>query len=71
MKTVRVGYGSAFWGDMIDPAVELVEKGNIDYIGFDHLADIPSAEDFRSDNFRHPAGNISRMPTNKYTINGN
>jgi len=40
MKKIRVGAGSAFWGDMLEPAVELVEKGNIDYIGFDHLAEL-------------------------------
>lgn len=40
MKKVRVGAGSAFWGDMLEPAVELVEKGEIDYIGFDHLAEL-------------------------------
>jgi hypothetical protein len=39
-KKIRVGAGSAFWGDMLEPAVELVEKGNVDYIGFDHLAEL-------------------------------
>ncbi len=40
MKTVRLGSGSAFWGDVLEPAVELVKKGNIQYIGFDHLAEL-------------------------------
>lgn len=40
MKKVRLGSGSAYWGDMLEPAVELVEKGGIDYIGFDHLAEL-------------------------------
>jgi hypothetical protein len=40
MKKIRVGAGSSFWGDMLEPAVELVEKGDIDYIGFDHLAEL-------------------------------
>jgi hypothetical protein len=43
MKKVRVGAGSAFWGDMLEPAVELVEKGDIQYIGFDHLAELTMA----------------------------
>ena len=43
MKKVRVGCGSAFWGDMLEPAVELVEKGDIQYIGFDHLAELTMA----------------------------
>jgi hypothetical protein len=43
MKKVRVGAGSAFWGDMLEPAVELAEKGNVNYIGFDHLAELTLA----------------------------
>ncbi len=43
MKKVRLGSGSAFWGDMLEPAVELVEKGDISYIGFDHLAELTLA----------------------------
>jgi len=40
MRYIRVGAGSAYWGDMLDPAVELSEKGNIQYLGFDHLAEL-------------------------------
>src|SRR5262245_50693981 len=40
MKSIRVGCGSASWGDMLDPAVELAERGEVDYIGFDHLAEL-------------------------------
>lgn len=43
MKKVRIGSGSAYWGDMLDPAVELVKKGDIGYIGFDHLAELTMA----------------------------
>jgi len=43
MRKIRMGAGSAFWGDMLEPAVELVEKGDIDYIGFDHLAELTMA----------------------------
>lgn len=39
-NTCRVGSGSGFWGDMIDPAVELIERGELDYIGFDLLAEL-------------------------------
>jgi hypothetical protein len=42
-KTVRVGAGSAAWGDLFDPAVELCEKGDIEYIGFDHLSELTMA----------------------------
>lgn len=40
MKKVRLGSGSAYWGDLLEPAIELAEKGNLDYIGFDHLAEL-------------------------------
>ena len=40
MKSIRVGCGSASWGDMLDPAVELAERGDVQYIGFDHLAEL-------------------------------
>lgn len=43
MKRIRIGSGSAYWGDMLEPAVELVEKGDLDYIGFDHLAELTLA----------------------------
>lgn len=40
MKSIRIGSGSGWWGDMLDPAVELAEKGDVNYIGFDHLAEL-------------------------------
>jgi len=43
MKTVRLGNGSAYWGDMLDPAVDVAAKGNIDYLGLDHLAELTLA----------------------------
>src|SRR5680860_234029 len=39
-KTVRIGSGSAYWGDMIEPAVELAKSGEVDYISFDLLAEL-------------------------------
>lgn len=43
MHTVRLGNGSAYWGDMLEPALELAEKGAIKYLGFDHLSELTLA----------------------------
>ena len=39
MKTVRIGAGAGYSGDRIDPAVELAEKGALDYLVFECLAE--------------------------------
>ncbi len=42
-KTIRLGAGSGFWGDALDPAIELLEHGNIDYLSMDYLAELTMA----------------------------
>lgn len=39
MKTIRIGSGAGYAGDRLEPALELIEKGNIDYISFECLAE--------------------------------
>lgn len=39
MKKIRIGAGSGYAGDRIDPAVELAAKGDIRYLCFDCLAE--------------------------------
>jgi hypothetical protein len=38
-KLVRLGGGSAGAEDRLDPALELIEKGGVDYVGFDSLSE--------------------------------
>lgn len=39
MKKIRIGSGAGYAGDRIEPAVELMEKGGLDYIIFECLAE--------------------------------
>jgi Acyclic terpene utilisation family protein AtuA len=39
MQTIRIGSGAGYSGDRIEPAVELAEKGNIDYLVFECLGE--------------------------------
>lgn len=43
MKKVTIGSGSAFWGDMLEPAIEMAERSDVQYMGFDHLAELTMA----------------------------
>lgn len=38
-KVIRIGGGGGFADDRIDAAVELIEKGNLDYLSFDALSE--------------------------------
>lgn len=44
MKDIlRLGAGSGFWGDALDPGMELLERGQLDYLCFDFLAELTMA----------------------------
>jgi Acyclic terpene utilisation family protein AtuA len=39
IKTLRIGAGSAWWGDRIEPAKLNAEQGNLDYLCFETMAE--------------------------------
>jgi hypothetical protein len=39
MRTIRIGSGAGYSGDRIEPAIELAESGDIQYLGFECLAE--------------------------------
>jgi Acyclic terpene utilisation family protein AtuA len=39
MRTIRIGSGAGYSGDRIEPAVELADKGDIDYLVFECLGE--------------------------------
>ncbi|MFB5661253.1 acyclic terpene utilization AtuA family protein [Alteribacillus sp. HJP-4] len=43
MKAIRIGCGAGYAGDRIDPAKELVKKGNLDYLILEGLAERTTA----------------------------
>ncbi|MFY9606991.1 MAG: acyclic terpene utilization AtuA family protein [Blastocatellia bacterium] len=40
MKIIRIANGQGFWGDSLEAPVQLVERGPIDYLTLDYLAEI-------------------------------
>lgn len=39
MRKIRIGSGAGYGGDRLEPALELIEKGSLDYICFECLAE--------------------------------
>ncbi len=39
MKTIRIGSGAGYAGDRLEPSLELIEKGQLDYISYECLAE--------------------------------
>ena len=63
MKKIRIGSGAGYAGDRIEPAVELMEKGNLDYIIFCLLYTSDAADEARSRTKRK----IRRRVTTSYS----
>lgn len=39
MRTIRIGSGAGYAGDRLEPSLELIEKGNLNYISYECLAE--------------------------------
>ncbi|GAB1455691.1 hypothetical protein MASR2M48_09980 [Spirochaetota bacterium] len=39
MKNIRIGSGAGYAGDRLEPSLELIEKGELDYIAYECLAE--------------------------------
>ena len=42
MKSIRIGSGAGYAGDRLEPSLELIEKGNLDYTSAWPCAPSPS-----------------------------
>jgi hypothetical protein len=40
MKTIRIGNGCGFWGDNIDAPIRLAQRGRLDYLTLEYLAEL-------------------------------
>ncbi|HZV21408.1 MAG TPA: acyclic terpene utilization AtuA family protein [Hyphomicrobiales bacterium] len=55
MRTIRIGAGAGYSGDRIEPAIELAEKGGIQYLCFECLAERTIAL-AHQEKLKNPAG---------------
>ncbi|MGE0870668.1 MAG: acyclic terpene utilization AtuA family protein [Kofleriaceae bacterium] len=42
-KSVTLGSGSGYWGDALEPAIEMAARADVSYMGFDHLSELTMA----------------------------
>ena len=43
MRKVRIGAAEGFYGDAVDPAVDIAQNGDVQYLCFDCLAELTMA----------------------------
>ena len=61
-RTLRIGSGAGYSGDRIEPAVELAEHGQLDYLGFECLAERTIAL-AQAERMRDPAAGFDPLLT--------
>ncbi len=59
MKTIRIGAGLGFYGDSWRPIAASIERGAVQYIGSDHLAELTLAI-LQKDHMKDPAAGYTR-----------
>lgn len=59
MAAVRIGGGLGFYGDRLDPSSALIERGDLQFLAFDHLAELTMAI-LEKDRARDPAGGFTK-----------
>src|SRR5262245_46085466 len=63
MRTIRVGNGAGFWGDNLDAPRLLAERGRIDYLTLEYLAEL-TLSILAHQRSRNPeAGYVADLPT--------
>ena len=60
MKSVRIGCGSGYLEDRLDPALEIVERGEVQYVAFETLAEATLAG-MHLEKQRDPGGGYARL----------
>jgi len=66
MKSIRIGSGAGYSGDRIEPAVDLAERGGLDYLVFECLAErtIAQAQQARQSD---PDAGFDQLLTERFT----
>ncbi len=59
MKTVRIGAGLGFYGDSWEPIMATLERGEVQYIGSDHLSELTLAI-LQKDRMKDPTAGYAR-----------
>lgn len=59
MKSIKIANGQGFWGDWLEAPIQLVERGPIDYLTLDYLAEITMSI-MQKQKSRDPAAGYAR-----------